>query len=236
MTEGTHKQRVGFSAIGGRTAKAEKIAAILAAAGRPLKRNQKVLDVGCGSGEIAAYLSTMAEVICTDRVDQRTQSVDLPFQPLKDTLPFEDATFDVVVSNHVIEHTGDPTLHLQEIHRVLRPRAVAYLATPNRLWPWEVHAHLPLLHYLPWRLFSSIGMKLGRLHEPVQLQTLAGLQRLCRSQFKTEIWHHRVLKDPNSYALNLPPGLQRLLKIVPSPLLATTAGLQPTLILLLSAE
>ena len=56
MTEGAQK-RVGFSAIDGREAKAKKILAILAAAGRPLKPTQNVLDLGCGSGEIAAAVS-----------------------------------------------------------------------------------------------------------------------------------------------------------------------------------
>lgn len=53
MTEGVN-ERLGFSAVGGREAKAQKIAAILAAAGYPLKPADKVLDLGCGSGAIAA--------------------------------------------------------------------------------------------------------------------------------------------------------------------------------------
>ena len=54
MTEGAHK-RLGFSAIGGRKAKAERTAAILAAAARPLNPTDAVLDQGCGGDEIAEY-------------------------------------------------------------------------------------------------------------------------------------------------------------------------------------
>ncbi|MGB5773340.1 MAG: hypothetical protein WBP89_01565, partial [Sedimenticolaceae bacterium] len=72
MTVGTQK-RLGFSAIGGRKAKAQKIAAILAAAGSPLKPADRVLDLGCGSGEIAARLATLARVSCADAIDQRMQ-------------------------------------------------------------------------------------------------------------------------------------------------------------------
>jgi 2-polyprenyl-3-methyl-5-hydroxy-6-metoxy-1,4-benzoquinol methylase len=63
-------------------------------------------------------------------------------------LPFPDEYFDVVVSNHVIEHVSDQQLHLSEIARVLKPNGVVYLATPNRLWPWEVHYRVLVLHYL----------------------------------------------------------------------------------------
>jgi SAM-dependent methyltransferase len=235
MTEGAHK-RLGFSAISGRKAKAEKITAILTAAGRPLNPTDDVLDLGCGSGEIAAHLSSDCRMGCADAEDQRTHGLDLPFHTADAVLPFPDASFDVVLSNHVIEHTQDPAAHLREIRRILKPEGVAYLATPNRLWPWEVHAHLPLLHYLPWRLFSRIGMALGRLHEPVRLLTSQRLRQATRGQFSVEVWHHRILSRPEDYALRLPAWMTRLLRATPEFLLTLTAPMQPTLIVLLSPK
>ena len=232
MTEGAHK-RMGFSAIGGRKAKAEKIAAILAAADHPLKAEHRVLDLGCGSGEIAALLASLARVECADAVDQRTEGRELPFSLATQPLPFNDASFDVVISNHVIEHTADPGTHLDEIRRILRPTGVAYLATPNRWWPWEVHAKLALLHYLPWRIFSRLGMALGRLNEPVQLLSLGQLQQLAGTGMRTEIWHHRLLKSPERFALSFSPGIAKILQQMPFTMLSLTAGLQPTLIVLL---
>ena len=215
-------------------AKAEKIAAILAAAGRPLNPTDDVLDLGCGSGEIAEYLSAACRMSCADAVDQRTHGLNLPFHTADAMLPFADASFDVVVSNHVIEHTPDPFAHLREIRRILKPGGVAYLATPNRLWPWEAHARLPLLHYLPWRLFSRVGIALGRLHEPVRLLTSQQLRQASRGQFSVEVWHHRILHRPEDYALRLPAWMSGLLRATPEYLLALTAPLQPTLIILLS--
>lgn len=235
MSEGAHS-RLGFSAIGGREAKGEKIAAILAAAGRQLKATDDVLDVGSGSGEIAEYLSSRCQMVCSDASDQRTHGLALPFEAIAGPLPFADASFDVVLSNHVIEHTPDPTIHLQEIRRVLRPSGVAYLATPNRLWPWEFHARLPLLHYLPWSVFSRIGMALGRLHEPVRLLSLSRILELTRSDFSAETWHYRILHEPDAYALSLPDRTRTLLRHVPMSILALSAPLQPTLIVLLSPK
>lgn len=45
-------------------------------------------------------------------------------------MPFEDAAFDVVIANHVLEHVDDDRLALSEVRRVLRPGGVAILQTP----------------------------------------------------------------------------------------------------------
>ncbi len=235
MTKGADK-RLGFSVTEGRTAKAEKIAAILAAAGRPLVTSDNVLDLGCGNGEIAEYLSADCRMSCADAADQRTHGLKLPFHIVGTLLPFPDASFDVVLSNHVIEHTPDPDTHVREIRRILKPEGVAYLATPNRLWPWEVHARLPMIHYLPWRLFSGIGKALGRLHEPVRLLTPRGLRQAACERFSVQVWHHKILSDPGAYALSLPDWLNRLLRATPRSLLKLTAAIQPTLIVLLNPK
>ena len=67
-------------------------------------------------------------------------------------LPFEDDRFDVVVSNHTIEHVGDTDaqlVHLREIARVLRPGGVGYLASPSRWALVEPHFKVPMLSWLP---------------------------------------------------------------------------------------
>ena len=235
MTEGAQK-RLGFSAIGGREAKADKIVAILTAAGSPLKPDDQVLDLGCGSGEIAARLAAFARVSCVDAIDQRTQGRQLPFHAIGDTLPFADDTFDVIVSNHVIEHVPQASTHLREIRRVLRPGGVAYLATPNRWWPWEFHARIPLLHFLPARLFSKLAMRWGRLTEPVRLLSLGQLKSMTGDLFDVDVWHPRVLHDPARYALRFSPAVGGILRLIPRSLLYISAGLQPTLILVLRAR
>jgi SAM-dependent methyltransferase len=45
-------------------------------------------------------------------------------------IPFPDAHFDLVVSNHVLEHVPDDAAALREIARVLRPGGHALLQTP----------------------------------------------------------------------------------------------------------
>lgn len=232
MTEGVQK-RLGFSAIGGRKAKAQKIAAVLEAAGHPLQAGTRVLDLGCGSGEIAAHLARFARVSCADARDQRTAGRELPFTTVDRTLAYDGGHFDVVISNHVIEHVPDALTHLREIRRVLRPGGVCYLATPNRWWPWEFHARLPVLHYLPWRQFARVGRALGRLHEPVRLVSPNELERLSRGLFALDNWHPRVAADPRRFGLNPSPALASALRLLPYAVLDATADIQPTLIVVL---
>jgi SAM-dependent methyltransferase len=64
-------------------------------------------------------------------------------------LPFEDGAFDVVFSNAVIEHVGRPEQQRRLVAEVLRVARRAFVTTPNRWFPIEVHTRLPLVHWLP---------------------------------------------------------------------------------------
>ncbi|MBL7137195.1 MAG: class I SAM-dependent methyltransferase [Bacteroidales bacterium] len=49
------------------------------------------------------------------------------------SMPFESASFDVVLCNHVLEHIEDDQKALEEIHRVLKPGSWAILQVPISL-------------------------------------------------------------------------------------------------------
>jgi len=68
------------------------------------------------------------------------------------TIPFEDATFDVVISQEVFEHIADPQAALDEVARVAKPGAQFFLQLPFVIG----------FHSVPgdyWR-FSSTGIRL----------------------------------------------------------------------------
>ena len=162
----------GFSTNQNRRTKAEKIKIIL---DEHLKTSPDprllVLDIGTGNGEIAHYLSYSFCVISVDINDHRSITDNFSFLIANEALPFTANTFDIVISNHVIEHVKNPKWHVAEIHRVLKPQGWFYLATPNRLWPWEVHYRLPLAHYLPHKAFHWLMQKTGKYQEDIALQT-----------------------------------------------------------------
>ena len=64
-------------------------------------------------------------------------------------LPFEAGSFDVVFSNAVIEHVGDNAQQRRFVAESLRVASRAFITTPNRWFPVEVHTRLPLVHWLP---------------------------------------------------------------------------------------
>ena len=171
--------------LGSRRLKALKIERLVGLAARP--QPMRLLEIGCGAGGIAHYFGTHAtlriEVDAVDVVDSRQIVEGYQFQLVTDTsLPFGDGSFDVVLSNQVIEHVGgrDAQLaHLREIRRVLRADGVGYFAGPNRWMLVEPHYQLAFLSWLPhdWR---SSYLKLRRGVEfydcePLQMRELEGL-------------------------------------------------------------
>jgi ubiquinone/menaquinone biosynthesis C-methylase UbiE len=120
----------------------------------------RVLEIGTGIGVISAELAravgSAGSVISIDTMDTRVESTGYEFQLTAGVrLPFDDASFDVVVSNHVVEHVGDRADqqgHVEEIHRVLGVGGIGYLATPTRWAVIEPHFKLPLLSWPPPRV------------------------------------------------------------------------------------
>jgi SAM-dependent methyltransferase len=145
----------------GRYPKAAKIHHLLSHAADAPRSEQRLLEVGTGAGVIASYFAQLEHprylVEAVDAVDQRQLSDGYGFQTVAGTLlPFKAAEFDVVISNHVIEHVGNADAqheHLSEIARVLKPGGVAYLAVPSRWQIVEPHYQLAWLSWLPsaWR-------------------------------------------------------------------------------------
>ena len=225
--------RPGFVVGDGRRAKALKIRTVLEEARCGDISGLDLLDVGTGTGGIAHVLAETCNVVSVDPCDQRGARDGYRFLRAGTALPFRDASFDLAVSNHVIEHLGDAALHLRELSRVLRPGGLAYLATPNRLWPFEVHYRLWLLHWLPAPLFERALRRLGRFSEPLQLLGLRRLRMLCAPRFTVEDFAPRILREPLRYHLGVSPQAARLLRAIPLPVYRALADLAPTLIVVL---
>jgi SAM-dependent methyltransferase len=149
----------------------------------------RLLEIGTGTGGIAQYFSSHPsgrfDVDAVDVVDSRSGQCDFRFTLVEDTtLPFADDSFDVVLSNHVIEHVGDERAqarHLAEIARVLRAGGRGYLAVPNRWMLVEPHYHLAFLSWWP-RGWRNAWLRLwgrGRFYDCEPL-SLPALERLLR--------------------------------------------------------
>jgi SAM-dependent methyltransferase len=77
-------------------------------------------------------------------------------------LPFADGEFDIVFSNAVIEHVGNRERQRQLVSEAIRVGRRAFITTPNRRFPVEVHTRLPVVHWLPERLAHPVYRILGK--------------------------------------------------------------------------
>ena len=165
-----------------RRMKGLKIERLLDLAHRP--QPIRMLEVGTGSGGIAHYFGTHGQLRCevdaVDVHDNRLISDGYRYHQVQGTqLPFADQTFDVVLTNHVIEHVGDEQVqraHLAEIQRVMRTDGVGYLAVPNRWMLVEPHYKLAFLSWWPraWRTPYLRAMHKGEIYdcEPLQMRQI----------------------------------------------------------------
>jgi SAM-dependent methyltransferase len=199
----------------------------------------RLLEVGTGSGGIAHYFGTHPsdrfEVEAVDVVDNRLVTEGYRYSAVTDVrLPFPDDSFDVVLSNHVIEHVGDEhqqRAHLAELKRVLRPDGVGYLAVPNRWMLVEPHYRLIFLSWLPRRWRSPYLRMSGRGSvydcEPLQSGELDRLLRDCG--FASEDLGPAALKQ--TFLIERPGRiLTRVVCAIPDAAIGLFARVIPTLI------
>lgn len=123
----------------------------------PIRRGERVLDLGCGEGRhaIAAWLKTGAHCVGIDLSLRDVASAAVRAEEFRSTvpadpacgiafgcadalaLPFADHCFDVVICSEVLEHIEPYREVLGEIRRVLKPGGLLVTSVP-RYWPERV--------------------------------------------------------------------------------------------------
>lgn len=123
---------------------------------------RRILDIGCGNGIISSYFSRHNDVTGVDVNDlRRDDSTGFEYITVDSArLPFVEASFDIVLSHHVIEHIHEQEFHLREMHRVLKHDGLAYLGTPNRSSP-IMEGHVGNDTVLRYRQMAPLFRKCG---------------------------------------------------------------------------
>lgn len=153
-------------------------------------KSAKVLDMGCGDGSLTRQIGEKigsAELFGIEVEDELARlcepnGVKVYRADLNETLPLGSESFDVVVSNQVLEHLWRTDLFVKEVHRVLKPRGYAIISTPN-LATW----HNMLCIILGYQLFAtgiSDEINVGNPLSPeYKLKTWGGLHAAHRRVF-----------------------------------------------------
>lgn len=97
----------------------------------------RLLDVGCGNGEIISYLRDLGWEVTGMEPDataanlaRERYGLDV-FTGSIEQAQFPADSFDAITMTHVIEHLSDPILTLKECNRVLKPWGRLIIITPN---------------------------------------------------------------------------------------------------------
>jgi len=168
-----------------------------------LQPGMRILDLGCGRGEIVLHAVRQGAVVvgidystaCL-RLTRRT--LEIAYERERDlvslgqadatALPFRDAAFDRVLMLDIVEHLRDWQVSrtLREAYRVLSPTGYVVLHTlPNR---WALQYGYPLFRLLSRRLPRTPRSDVERTVH-VNEQDLLSLRRaLDAAGFAFEIW------------------------------------------------
>lgn len=167
---------------------------------KPLQEEQ-ILDLGV-TNEITAAANILeqlypypAQITCAgltegDSIEKAYPGVKhTPVQPHQ-ALPFADKSFAVAYSNAVLEHVGSHSQQSDFMAELCRVAHRVFVVIPNRWFPVEHHTVLPLLHYLPPRIFRCLLRKTHYRYWSYE----KNLNHLTRYQFISAWPKHRQVE------------------------------------------
>jgi len=155
----------------------------------------RVLDLGCGDGELLAYLRDVRQV-CGAGVEINDhfviacvrRGVDVIQQNLEDGLAlFDDGQFDTVVLSQTLQSMHHSEHILREMTRVARYGVVSF---PNfGYWPhgWSIlRGRMPVTGQMPYEWYNTPNIHLCTLRDFEALAAKLGLRILERATFNND--------------------------------------------------
>jgi len=128
----------------------------------------QILEIGPSSGgETSKFLRGLGEVtgVDVDPLVLSNPSLHHAFVYDGNELPFGDKSFDLCVSDYVLEHVANPEKHFASVARVLRPGGCYVFRTPN-LWHYVSLAARILPHRLHVKLSPGLRDVPADTHDP----------------------------------------------------------------------
>jgi len=175
----------------------------------PKDRAGRILDVGAGEGYLCRMLKDIGyRVEACDFQQENFKCPDVPFTKanLNSRIPFEDNSFDCVISVEVIEHIENHFQFVREMVRVAKPGGLVIITTPNILsLPSRLHFFLyGYTDCSPFPLDPS-RKEYFMLHiNPIGLSELifyyehcgAGLAQLTTNRIRKSAWIPMIILYP----------------------------------------
>ena len=109
--------------------------------------------------------------------------------------PFEDKRFDVCWSNAVIEHVGNHGRQVAFINEIRRVSKTAFITTPNRFFPIEVHTRTPFLHWFGKNIFDRYLKLIGKEWAAGEYMYLLSLSEMKTILAEAGISDYRIFRN-----------------------------------------
>lgn len=172
-----------------------------------------LLELGCGEGRGIRELAPLAnKYTAIDKIEEVIDELSAEFpdhefrQGHFPPLPYEDESFDTIVSFQVIEHIKNDHLFLKEIARILKPDGTALISTPNIKMtlsrnPWHIREYTAeQLENIALKYFSEVDM-----------QGVAGSEKVMAYHEENRASVQRIMKyDIFDLQYRLPAALLRI--------------------------
>lgn len=132
------------------------------------RSNPRFLDIGCGVGLYTEYWHSRGAVVTGVDADESQvtvararaefDSASIHYERAEaDHLPFDDASFDIVFANSILEHVANWEACVEEWIRVLAAGGLLWIETTNVLCPRQgEYRWLPLYSWWPGPLKSLV--------------------------------------------------------------------------------
>ena len=187
---------------------------------RKFRLDSRVLDIGCYTGSLISDLSQtgFSDVYGVD-VDSHAVARGQKLYPALEaritsydgvTLPFAEATIDVVTMFDVLEHIPNVEKFLsQQVQRVLKPGGTLVFQTPNKYTniPWEILIHKSFTKYKSYHMSLQSYRSLKLLLQTAAFQDIEIVKRDILNPYYLEPLRQRigVLANPVATFFNRLP-------------------------------